>query len=106
MQQSGLLENQAKRHFHSTPVMKPNPVAFKVAPAEMMQQETHVSTAYPGGQSHGCGNQKLPFWCKKAQEACTHSSSSQPGPGPGAGALLIKESERLARTQQAAAQLV
>jgi hypothetical protein len=29
-----------------------------------LQQETHVRTAYPGwaGRSHGCGDQKLPFF--------------------------------------------
>ena len=100
--QNGLLENQAKRHFHSTPVMKPNPVAFKVAPAEMMQQETHVSTAYPGGRATAVAIKSYHFGTRRHRKHALTAAASQDQKER----FLIKESERLARTQQAAAQLV
>ena len=78
--------------------MKPNPVAFKMAPAEMMQQETHVSKAYPGGAEPRLWRSKATILAQEGT-ASMHSQQ-QPAMTQDQERLLIKESERLVRRTQ------
>lgn len=82
--------------------MKPSPVAFKMAPAEMMQQETHVSKAYPGGAEPRLWRSKATIL---AQEG-TASMHSQQQPGSHDPGAPSHQGERASGTTHTAAQLV
>jgi hypothetical protein len=83
--------------------MKPNPVAFKMAPAEMMQQETHVSKAYPGGgRATAVAIKSYHFGAgRHSKHALTAAASHDPGPG-----APSHQGERASGTTHTAAQLV
>jgi len=67
--------------FH--PSGEAQPRCIQVAPAEMMQQETHVSTAYPGGRATAVAIKSYHFGARRHRKHALTAAAAQPGPGPG-----------------------